>query len=489
MTYSALENFKALFLTSDDSYYSDGVRIKTVPTMSDYSAHLNGERRISVSGRNCRFAVARLTGGSIPADSPLVRLEKDGEAFASLFLGECIKNPFEHLHRIADIVGAELSAEPVSGLPFFGARTDYAPLDDDGKRVEFFDSALEYLMSRVTSIGDITEWEKSLEYNDAPPCIQTYYIQNGKLPDFAFPYLEARKLPVESGRVRELCGAETFPYKCGHKFCRGEECASRKYGIKSAFIPDVHLGELTQYSADPVFYVWKINGEEIRFDYEYEIIRQDRFIVMCMRKLGVLPRKLDNTRWLEIVNKAISHMRVVGESDATPLTIDVVRDLIISRMRDRVLVSSYYEYERIMQGFIYLDPASATFVVEPQSLCSYITGRFRDIRIDGISEFHSILRHLGFKGKKRMLDGTNKSLWYVRTRFMFRTEEEWKNYMLDISAGTVWEDNFRAFLTDDDTEKAGLDTATKEQINSDALVFIDTERNAVEKNKEENYGR
>lgn len=196
-----------------------------------------------------------------------------------------------------------------------------------------------------------------------------------------------------------------------------------------------------------------------------------------MRSLGTLPRKLKGNTWFRIINKALSNMKVVGESDSSKLTIDNLNNIIIEDLKDRVLVSSYYDYERLMQGYIYLDPASSNFVVHASAFCSYLTGRYKDLRVDSMTEFYSVMKHLGFKVRETVVDGFKCSLLRVRSRFLFKNEKDWKDYMLEVSRGTMWEANFRAFLLGEDEEQEDIPSDIKEEILSDASVFLDTEAN------------
>ena len=86
------------------------------------------------------------------------------------------------------------------------------------------------------------------------------------------------------------------------------------------------------------------------------------------------------------------------------------------------------------------------------------------------------MKHLGFKVKKTIVDGVHCSLLHVRSRFLFDEEEEWKKYMLDVSRGTMWESNFKAFLTGEECELEDIPEETKEEIGRDARVFLDTEK-------------
>ncbi|MBQ1349021.1 MAG: hypothetical protein IIY58_06720, partial [Aeriscardovia sp.] len=90
--------------------------------------------------------------------------------------------------------------------------------------------------------------------------------------------------------------------------------------------------------------------------------------------------------------------------------------------------------------------------------------------------FLAALRHLGFRGKNRSIDGIEKVLWYVRSEFLFKDRTEWKNYMLSVSEGTAWELNFRAFLEDEADNPPELSKDIKDEIDADVAVFLDTEK-------------
>ena len=297
------------------------------------------------------------------------------------------------------------------------------------------------------------------------------------LPKFAEPYLDAKGLPIEDSESAEWWKKNTAPLQCDKNcWCNKDKCIGRRFGITSNEISELEFGELVQYTEEPVFYKWSINGSTLRFDNEIDIIHQDRFLRLCMRSLGALPRKLKNSTWLRIINKALANMKVVGEQDTAKLNIDNLNKIIIEDLKDRVLVSSYFEYERLMQSYLYLDPSTSSIVVHPSSLCSYLTGKYRDLRIDNLSEFYSVLRHLGFKSRSYKVDGNHINLMSCRSRFLFKNESDWEKYLLDVSKDTMWESNFRAFLLNDDIEQEDISEKEKNEIISDAVVFLDTER-------------
>lgn len=467
MTYSALQLFKSIFLTEG----------KNAPTTSDYAEHLNGNKPLVAKFEDSRFILVKWLGGNIPDGTPIVKFIGEGEKWLSMFFKHKVDNPKELFKRVSDYFALDLGFILETELPFFGASLEQlCPLNDEGKKFRFLEEALEYLKEKALNEADIDEWEESLPFKDAPFCVQSWYMSTGELNNYASPYLDAKGLPVK-------CNADwwkhnTAPMDCKNIewICDKERCRKRKYGFDSSEMSQLKLGKLTQYKDEPVFYVWEINEKEVRFENEIDLMRQERFLPIVMRQLGTLPKRMSNERWLQVLNKALSNMERIGGTKTAEMTIDIVRDILVNDLRDRTLVATYYEHERLLQGWLYIDPSSSTMVCEPNSLCSYITGKYKELRIDGIRGFMAVLRHLGFKGKHRSIDGIDRTLWFVRVEFLFDDRESWKRYMLSVSEGTSWELNFKAFLEDGDSGIEPLSEELKDEIDKDAAIFLDTEK-------------
>ena len=476
MTYTLLEMFKSLFFSSGEKYLSDGNVEVGVPLASNYSKHLSGDCRLSVSTENTRFAIAEIKSGILPKDTPLVQFYRGRLRYVCLFLRDKYSDSFVQLKRVADYYNIKIEKPEYYELPFFCATLDFAPFDNNGKKFDFVEDALQYCISKSVTIKNLDFWEKGLPYSEAPFCVQSFYLIYNKLPSFANPYLDAKGLPIENKSDAEWWKRNTAPMDCTNCWCNAEKCAGRRYGFTGNELSELEFGELVQYAEEPVYYEWTVNGSTLRFDNEIDIIHQDRFLRLCMRSLGVLPRKLKNSVWLRIINKALSNMVVVGKEDSAKLNIENLNKIIIEDLKDRVLVSSYFEYERFMQGYIYLDPSTSNFIVHASAFCSYLTGKYKDIRIDSMSEFYSVMKHLGFRVRNTEVDGFKCSLLYVKSRYLFKNESDWKEYMLDVSEGTMWAPNFRAFLLGEDVEKEEVPSEIKEEIMDSATLFLDTEK-------------
>ena len=254
-------------------------------------------------------------------------------------------------------------------------------------------------------------------------------------------------------------------------------CKTRKYKPNGKYVSRLHFGQLTQYLDKPTYYKWNINGKSVRLDSEMEIMKQERFNAMCFRYLAILPNRLNDDVWTNIVNRALKHIKVIGGEKITRNSVDTLKEILTKDMADHTLVSPYFEYERLMQGYIYLNPANLTFNLSPESLAIYISGRFSNIRLDGLQDIILLLKHLGFKKLRKQLDYINCSVWYLRSEFMFPDKEDWKQYLLKISKDTMWQENFEAMLLEDNEDTNDeISPEDIEEIENDASIYLDTSK-------------
>ena len=260
-------------------------------------------------------------------------------------------------------------------------------------------------------------------------------------------------------------------------FCNKELCKTRKYKPNGKYVSRLHFGQLTQYLDKPTYYKWNINGKSVRLDSELDIMKQERFNAMCFRYLSILPNRLNDDVWTSIVNRALKHIKVIGGEKITRNSVDTLREILTKDMADHTLVSPYFEYERLMQGYIYLNPSNLTFNLSPESLAIYISGRFSKIRLDGMQDIILLLKHLGFKKLRKQINYVNCAIWYMRSEFMFPDKEDWKRYLLNISSDTMWHENFEAMLLEDNEDTNDeISPEDMEEIDNDASIYLDTSK-------------
>ena len=478
MTYSIVDLFSQLFRTTSDEYYTTDKINGHIPSASDYSAHLMGQTSLEIVAKNRMgfvMAEAKIYNRQ-STRSPLVTMNYADKKFVALFFRETLPvyDAYALLANVCKYYGIVTEKRNVYVLPYYNAITDcnYV-LNEDGEKFKYMDDALDYLKSKQTSVEELSLWEKNLPFNDAPPCIQTTYLVEGKFSeDFENIKVYNDAMGIESDKEF------TEPYKCENcQFCNKEVCKTRKYKPNGKYVSRLYFGQLTQYLDKPTYYKWNINGKSVRLDSEMEIMKQERFNAMCFRYLAILPNRLNDDVWTNIVNRALKYIKVIGGEKITRNSVDTLKEILTKDMADHTLVSPYFEYERLMQGYIYLNPANLTFNLSPESLAIYISGRFSNIRLDGLQDIILLLKHLGFKKLRKQLNYINCSVWYLRSEFMFPDKEDWKQYLLKISRDTMWQENFEAMLLEDNEDTNDeISPEDIEEIENDASIYLDTSK-------------
>lgn len=480
MTLSVLETYKELF------------KIKEYST-SDYSSHLQGEKELSVpSAKEVRFAREKIIGefNDNLEDCPVVNIS--GTAY--LFFVDWIekKNAYKLLDKILMAMGCK-GEKTFQHLPFFkgeGSSDKAYGLD-----ARHFDEAVLEIAKRKKTVREIEKWYSELPFNDAPPCLQSYMLQGNEISEEFVPYFLAKdgKLPEEVFDIKtvEYFKRNTPTYPCGTQnkvceFCNKRECQKRKYKPDGDFVSSLDFGPLKRYDCGndntSVYYIWKINGKDIKFFSDSSLVLQNSFINRCVRDLGVLPRKVNEEQWRGIVNRALYGMNVVPIKTMEKQLPDRLKGLFINSLRNRVIISTEPTVAKLLQGYVYLNPLTFTLILDSQGLCSYISANYKAIEIVSYTQFTKALRSVGFRCGERSIEREGKSVWYMRLSDLITDEKKWNEFVIDVSRGTIWEENIDAYI-DESTEEStvnfnDISDREKEAIEQDALIYLDTEKEA-----------
>lgn len=97
--------------------------------------------------------------------------------------------------------------------------------------------------------------------------------------------------------------------------CDKTTCRQTSFGIESKDSTGLSYGTLTQIATDPPYYEWEISGQLLRFQSEEEILGQNKFRALCLRKLHIVPRMVKNDRWTAILNRACSNIQIKEVND------------------------------------------------------------------------------------------------------------------------------------------------------------------------------
>lgn len=354
------------------------------PTNGTYQAHLEGKSAMGVcpiDENNCvRFAVLDVDVYSKENSDSIVRFvyrsglpllcfrSKSGGLHIYLFLSEPepakkVRDLMKKFIPILDLSNkTELfpKQERLRGddsgswinLPYFNHEDPRAYLYGEKCELLSLAEAINRIRNKLQTVESLEKFFSSLEYADAPPCLQALalrggvteyrniYLSNfavyfknkfGKGEEYENAILEmntqlAEPLPIKEVRALiDSYAKKDYSYKCKEEplcsHCSKNECKLREYGIGSTLVSILDYEELTQFIGevddDEAYYEWRINGKLLHFNNEQEIIQQEKFRQQCMRKLKILPNKLRQETWTGIINNALQNMKTekIAEGD------------------------------------------------------------------------------------------------------------------------------------------------------------------------------
>lgn len=285
-------------------------------------------------------------------------------------------------------------------LPYFNASaaTRYA-INEYGTAMSL-DEALVACRKGRTLVTRVQDFIDALPVNDGPPCLQTMRIMGTPhlRNQYLFSFARYARAKSEEGWESEVIAANSelsdpltldeleatvlkshrkkeYAYACSQEplksLCNRTLCIKRMFGVGSNDIPNLTFEELVQYKADPPYYEWKINGQVMRFFSEDDLLRQDVFRRQCMRSLHFVPRKLNDARWVEILNRAFGNIDVRD--------VDIAGDIspgsqfytyLTEFLTKRTMAANR---SQLLMGRVYLDPDINKYVFRAKDFLSFIT--------------------------------------------------------------------------------------------------------------------
>lgn len=332
-------------------------------------------------------------------------------------------------------------------LPYFAGKS--RRLIIDGGEEESVDAAVTFCMRMAIAENDFIQWRQSLPLFDAPPCLQTLYIRGdvtarnnylfslgcfykAKYADEFEAYLtEANsclRQPLTDDELEHTIlnslRKHSYGYRCNDvplsAVCDKMECKKREFSRTSENVSGITFEQLTQYTTDPPYYEWVVNGKTLRFESEAEIIKQDKFIELSMRMLGVLPNKVKANVWTEIVNNAVQNMNVVQVDDTAESERGLMRETIkqfflsvnVNMMFSDSVSSLRPYYARRVRKML----ASPRAILHAISVQLAIKPNTKEVA--------SILKAMGAEKTVRVQDGIGRSCWQIDEVLLFNTEAE-----------------------------------------------------------------
>lgn len=357
-----------------------------------FLAHLRGEKGLGISPIDtedkCRFAVIDIDvyGGKLKRvvqalyDSmlPIVPVRSKSGGLHIYFM---FKKPVSAksvrilLNKIVDIFGLnklfEKSVEifpkqnTLAGgkqgscinLPYYAAeKSKQFVIDREMHKVDFL-TALKIFDNARCTLDVFNDVIDTLEYWDAPCCIQTILLSKAIGKDsgrnnflytvsiylkkkFGEDFLghledinESLSHPIEQQELQSIYLSvrdNEYNYKCHdipcEGFCNKKECSQREFGIgrNKGYFTGLDYGQIYRMMAQDPYYVWELkpmdsDGEytKVHFEDESKLLDQRHFARVCLRHLNMTPYIVKENTWFETLNANMQKVIEVEVSETT----------------------------------------------------------------------------------------------------------------------------------------------------------------------------
>jgi len=186
------------------------------------------------------------------------------------------------------------------------------------------------------------------------------------------------KEPIELDRLmRTVISSQkkrNYSYLCNEEpictICDKTECKKRKYGIGGSEISELSFEDFTQFTTDPPYYEWKVNGKILRFFREYDIVNQQEFRNLCFRHLHILPMKMKDETWTKIINTALNNVvvkevKLEDDVSAGAMFMEYLTEFLTKR-------APAANREQIRVGRPYYDEDKKAYIFKPNNLVQFL---------------------------------------------------------------------------------------------------------------------
>lgn len=331
-------------------------------------------------------------------------------------------------------------------LPYFNAyNTERYAYDDKGEPLDFED-AMEIAWGRRTSVSDLKSALTRMPFSEAPPCLQGLYLsglvteKNHNRNKFLFNacvYLKSRNPEDYEERLKAVNNSLASPmdelelertvlhsflngdysYQCDEPwladFCNKSVCGKRKYGKSSTYVSDFTFEGLRQVQSDPPYYIWKINGTDMTFYSEAELRKQDKFADYCVRYLHRCPNRLKDAIWIDILNKALSNIEIVKQSDGDNMLSEA--EIFKQHLREFLIERQLAQNPgQVLMGQAYLDEELG-YCFRPTDFMAFLE-YIKRYKIGGTNRLHQQLKAHGAYSTKLYNPLTKKAfrVWAIQ---------------------------------------------------------------------------
>lgn len=363
---------------ADGKLTGKAITVRETVTIQHWKDHLNGVKGLGIIPINdeskCKFGAIdvdeytnfdikelskRLSDLKLPF---VICRSKSGGAHLYMFCEEFIpaqlmKTKLEELSAGLGFGGSEVFPKQVAilaergdvggwiNMPYFNhTDTERYAVDKNGDKLSA-EKFLELAQNSLLSQKDLEKLQVKInsEIEEGPPCLQ-FLTQQGfpegtrnnglfnlavysrkafpdawqaKTEEYNIKFMDPPLKSTEVLEVIKSAGKKTYQYTCSRApiapHCNPSVCKLRKHGIgNDGRMPAIH--SLTKYNSNPPIWFLDIEGSgRIELDTD-DLQNQRRFQRRCMEKLNMMPGKMNENAWNQLINNLFENLNIIEAS-------------------------------------------------------------------------------------------------------------------------------------------------------------------------------
>lgn len=283
-------------------------------------------------------------------------------------------------------------------------------------------------------LGKIQVENTDARFKDIPPCMQCLLEQGfpegtRNVSMYNFGILAKRMHPEGWEEVledwnREFCDPplpagemyqiqrslsnKDYRYRCNEQplagYCNSGVCRTRKFGIDSnTSMPQ--LSSLTKLESDPP--MWFLNAEGGRLELTTEELQdQKKFQRKCMEYLNVMPPRVKDNQWHQIISGLMENMMILEQPD------DVgTKGHFLSLLEEFTTRSIGKTREEILLNKPWGDIEGSKVYFQLKDLMRFLDrNKFREYSQGQVT---TRLKELGGNSEQKKIKGYKRNLWWI----------------------------------------------------------------------------
>ncbi|RLC08432.1 MAG: hypothetical protein DRI24_23355, partial [Deltaproteobacteria bacterium] len=330
-------------------------------------------------------------------------------------------------------------------IPYFNFKDTVRYAYDNDCNELSLSAFIDLANSNKLTLKEFEDIMVKLPLSQAPPCLQSIYLSGsagkGERNVFLFNcavYLKARfkdsfadnlhllnkhlDEPIDYQRLDTTVIAshnkKTYAYQCRDGiltgYCNKEICKTREFGIESGSISNLTYEKMVQVKSSDPYYLWTVNSQEMTFFNESELMNQNKFRELCLRQLHLVPRRMKDEAWADILNSALENLEIEEVEDDMSSG-----SLWMSKVGEFLARKQAARPEQINEGLVYYQPNTKKLHFKSAKLLAFLEESMM-FKSFSAAKHRQMLKELGALQGRLGIGGGGKiaRTWFVKIHLL-----------------------------------------------------------------------